>query len=63
MLFIILRFHFNIFQLIHFCGTDKSQDRVTYRDFVAGEIVSFIKAILYGECDELVYIEVSYLMV
>jgi len=49
--------YYDAMTLIHFCGTDKNQDRVTYRDFVAGEIVSFLKAILYGECDELVYIE------
>jgi len=49
--------YYDAMTLIHFCGTDKNQDRITYRDFVAGEIVSFLKAILTGDCDQLKYIE------
>jgi len=50
-------FYYDAMMAIHFCGSDKTQDRVTYRSFAAGEIVSFMNAILYGQCDELMYIE------
>merc|ERR1719312_445041 len=49
--------YYDAMTLIHFCGTDKTQDRVTYRDFMAGEIVSFLNTILTGDCDQLKYIE------
>jgi len=54
--------YYNAMQLIHFCGTDKHQDRVTYRSFIAGEIVSFMSAVLYGDCESLAYIEDPTLM-
>ena len=47
-------------QAIHFCGTDKEQDRVAYRSFISGEIVSFLSAVLDGDCESLQYIEVNY---
>jgi len=49
-------------QAIHFCGTDKDQDRVAYRSFISGEIVSFLSAVLDGDCESLQYIEDSTLM-
>ena len=42
----------------HFCGTDKNLDRVAYRSFTSGAVVSFIKAVLFGECDQLKFVEV-----
>merc|ERR1712215_621655 len=48
--------YYNAMQLIHFCGTDKDQDRVSYRSFISGEIVSFLSAMLY-DCNYLMYIE------
>ena len=46
-------------QATQFCGTDPSQDRVVYRNFIAGEIWSFMKIVLHQDCSYLPYIEVG----
>merc|ERR1712198_769698 len=33
-----------------FCSTDQSQDRVTYRTFIAGEIWSFVSIVVHQDC-------------
>ena len=45
-----------------FCGTDSTQDRVVYRNFVAGEMWAFMNIILEKDCSYLPYIEDSSLM-
>jgi len=50
-------FYYNTLLVTHFCSTDSTQDRETYKHFVAGEIVSFIKATFDGDCDYLPYFE------
>jgi len=50
-------FYYDVMQAIHFCGTDKTQDRVSYRTYVAGEVISFLAAILDGNCEALQNIE------
>ena len=46
-------------QATQFCGTDPSQDRVVYRNFIAGEIWSFMKIVLNQDCSYLPYIQVG----
>ena len=46
-------------QATQFCGTDPSQDRVVYRNFIAGEIWSFMNIVLHQDCSYLPYIEVG----
>merc|ERR1712080_723711 len=48
---------YKIIQATHFCGSDSTMDRVTYRSFIAGEVISFLSVILYGDCQALMYIE------
>merc|ERR1739838_482449 len=50
-------FYYNAMTAIHFCGTDKSQDRELYRAVIAGTIVSFSAAVLDNQCEALQYIE------
>ena len=45
-----------------FCGADSTQDRVVYRNFVAGEMWAFMNIILEKDCSYLPYIEDSSLM-
>merc|ERR1719347_899679 len=50
-------FYYNTLLVTHFCSTDSTQDREIYKYFVGGEIISFMKATLDGECEYLQYIE------
>merc|ERR1719348_49258 len=50
-------FYYNTLLVTHFCSTDSTQDRDVYQHFVAGEVVSFIKATLEEDCEYLPYIE------
>jgi len=48
-------FYYDLMQATHFCATDASQDRDIFRAFVAGEVVSFMEAILKRDCDALTF--------
>jgi len=46
-----------------FCSTDPSQDRVTYRAFIAGEIWSFVSIVIHQDCQYQQFIQDTSLMI